>query len=79
MIESSWEVTLNGAGRENFSVETTFKFNKYKLYIHGKIRKDYKTISSLLGASYKIKFMRRWEGSKLEEATAQTTRRKRHL
>lgn len=40
MIESGWEVTLNWAGRENFSAET-FKFNKYKLHIHGKIRKDY--------------------------------------
>lgn len=41
MTGSNWDVTLSQAVRENFSEETTFKFNNYKLYIHGKIGKDY--------------------------------------
>lgn len=41
MTGSNSEVTLSWAVRENCSEETTFKFNNYKLYIHGKIGKDY--------------------------------------
>ena len=41
MTGCNWEVTLSRAVRENFSEETTFKFNNYELYIHGKIGKDY--------------------------------------
>lgn len=39
VIESNWEVTLNWVVRENFSEETTFKFNKYRSQMPRKIRK----------------------------------------
>ena len=69
MTGCNWEVTLSQAVRENFSEETTFKFNNYTLYIHGK---QETTTSGLLEAD-KMKLMKgRGEarGRKRKEATA---------
>lgn len=73
MTGCNWEVTLSQAVRENFSEETTFKFNNYTLYIHGK---QEKTTSGPLEAD-KMKLMRGGEGEEMQRSHSLSHRRKR--